>query len=403
MIASKPRAQHTSSQVSSAANAPQDQQDKQDKQSIVFVLQGGGALGAYQAGVYEELASSDYVPDWIAGVSIGAINAALIAGNLPERRVERLREFWHRVSSGMLLPQPITPPSRTAFNWFSSRLSLYGLNGFYQMRPIFDFIAPPGYPTALGVYDTAPLRKTLLELVDFELINKKPVRLSVGVVDVLTGNSVYFDNHQCEIKPEHIMASGALPPAFAPVVIDGVPYWDGGIVSNTPLHYVLDHRQDKDRMVLQVDLFSARGEMPTDMLSAMARHKNIMYSSRTRYGSSMLTQLQSLKHSIDNVVKHLPAELQDHPAVMELKKYAEPQRIDLVQLVYRPTVRALPSADYEFSRASVLERWRIGAADIRFCIDNPDWLYKSASDAEAGVNVYDLRNPDPTRKHRSEG
>jgi len=398
MMATKPRAQKTSSQAKPAATAPQN---SPDKQSIVLVLQGGGALGAYQAGVYEELSTSDYVPDWIAGVSIGAINAALIAGNLPERRVERLREFWHRVSSGMLLPEPITPSNRTAFKWLSSRLSLFGLNGFYQMRPVFDFIAPPGYPTALGLYDTAPLRKTLLDLIDFDLINKKPVRLSVGAVDVLTGNSVYFDNHECEIKPEHIMASGALPPAFAPVVIDGVPYWDGGIVSNTPLHYVLDHRQDKDRMVLQVDLFSARGEMPTDMLSAQARHKNIMYSSRTRYGSSMLTQLQSLKHCIDNVVKHLPAEMQNHPAVMELKKHAAPQCIDLVQLVYRPAVRALPSADYEFSRASVLERWRSGAADIRFCIDNPDWLYKSASDAEAGVNVYDLRNPDPTRKHRS--
>jgi NTE family protein len=206
-------------------------------------------------------------------------------------------------------------------------------------------------------------------------------------------------NYEREIGPEHIMASGALPPSFAPVEIDGAAYWDGGIVSNTPLHYVLDHRQDKDRMVLQVDLFSARGDMPTDMLSAMARHKNIVYSSRTRYGSSMLTRLQSLKHCIDNVVKHLPAELHSHPAVLELMKQASPQQIDLVQLVYRPAVRALPSADYEFSRASVLERWKVGASDIRFCIGNPQWLHKSASDAEAGVNVYDLRNPDPTKAH----
>ncbi|HEY9100681.1 patatin-like phospholipase family protein [Chitinimonas sp.] len=371
-------------------------------QSIVLVLQGGGALGAYQAGVYEELSGSEYCPDWIAGVSIGAINAAIIAGNPPERRVARLREFWERVSSGLLIPAPAELPWRTGFNWFSSRLSVFnGIEGFYTPRPGVDFFGPPGQRTALSFYDNTPLRQTLLDLVDFDLINRRPVRLSLGAVDVQTGNSVYFDNTRQEIRPEHIMASGALPPAFAPVEIDGAYYWDGGIVSNTPLHYVLDNRSDKDRMVLQVDLFSARGDMPTDLLSAMARHKNIMYSSRTRYGSSMLTRLQSLKRAIDNVVKHLPPEMHEHPAVLELMKHASPQQIDLVQLIYRPAVRALPSADYEFSRASVLERWATGAADIRFCIENPDWLHKSASDAEAGVNVYDLRNPDPSRKHTS--
>jgi len=370
--------------------------------SIVFVLQGGGALGAYQAGVYQELATSEYCPDWIAGVSIGAINAALIAGNLPERRVARLQEFWNRVSSGVLLPAPPGKQARTAFNWWSSRVSvLYGIHGFFWPRMPYEFAAIAGRQTPLGFYNAAPLRETLLELVDFDLINRKTVRLSVGAVDVRTGNSVYFDNFEREIHPEHIMASGALPPAFAPVEIDGAAYWDGGIVSNTPLHYVLDNRQDKDRMVLQVDLFSARGDMPTDMLSAMARHKNIEFSSRTRYGSSMLTRLQSLKHSIDTVVKHLPADMRSHPAVLELMKHASPQQIDLIQLVYRPEVRALPSAGYEFSRASVQERWKAGAADIRFCMDNPQWLHKSACDAEAGVNIYDLRNPDPTRTHRA--
>ena len=369
--------------------------------NMVLVLQGGGALGAYQAGVYEELSTSDYRPDWIAGVSIGAINAALIAGNRPELRVPRLREFWTRVSGGMLLPPPADLPGRTSFNWFSSRLSMFnGISGFYQPRSLFDFFAPSGQTSALGIYDTAPLRETLLELVDFDLINAQPVRLSLGTVDVRTGNSVYFDNTTHKIGPEHVMASGALPPAFAPVEIDGAAYWDGGIVSNTPLHYVLDNRQPKDRMILQVDLFSARGDMPTDLLSAMARHKNIMYSSRTRYGSSMLAKLQSLKHSIDNVVKELPPHLLEHPAVLELMSHAAPEQIDLIQLVYRPAVRALPSADYEFSRASVLERWKVGAADIRFCIDNPQWLYKTSSDAEAGVNVYDLRNPDAKQQHR---
>jgi NTE family protein len=375
-----------------------------NKHSIVLVLQGGGALGAYQAGVYDVLSGSDYQPDWIAGVSIGAINAALIVGNPPKRRIARLREFWERVSSGLLIPAPTELPWRTAFNWASSRLSVFnGIDGFFMPRSWIEFVGMPGQGKALSFYDNAPLKATLEELVDFDLLNAGKIRLSVGAVDVRSGNSVYFDNKHQQIRPEHILASGALPPAFAPVEIDGAAYWDGGIVSNTPLHYVLDHRQDKDRMILQVDLFSARGDMPTDILSAMARHKNIMYSSRTRNSSSMLARLQGLKHSIDNVVKHLPPEMQDHPAVQELRRHASPQQIDLVQLIYRPAVRALPSADYEFSRASVLERWHAGAADIQFCIDHPDWLHRTTSDAEAGVNIYDLRNPDPSKQHRHPG
>ena len=245
-----------------------------------LVLQGGGALGAYQAGVYEELFNTEYQPDWIVGVSIGAINAALIAGNPHEKRIQRLTDFWHLVSSGMgpvpdlfseslshplfrHVPEEVLKHPRSGFNQFSALWSaMLGIPGFYKPRIPPAILQPDGSPAALSLYDTTPLRATLEKLIDFDLINSKRVRLSVGVANVRTGNSEYFDNAERTIGPEHIMASCALPPAFPPVVIEGEAYWDGGIVSNTPLQYVLDSHYDKKLCVFQVDLFSARGEMP---------------------------------------------------------------------------------------------------------------------------------------------
>ena len=204
----------------------------------VLVLQGGGALGAYQAGVYEGMHERGFAPDWVTGVSIGAINAALIAGNPPERRLERLREFWERVSSGMPLIAPAQlDPLRIALNRLSAATAAtFGVPGFFTPRVPPAFLAPDGTPEALSVYDTSPLRGTLEELVDFDLINdKQRTRLSVGTVNVHTGNSVYFDNQRHRLGPLHIMASGSLPPGFPPIEIDGSHYWDGGIVSNSPL------------------------------------------------------------------------------------------------------------------------------------------------------------------------
>ncbi len=227
-------------------------------EQCVLVLQGGGALGAYQAGVYEKLAANGHAPDWVSGISIGAINAALIAGNPPERRVERLRSFWRTVSS-RLMAEPTMPGerARSLFNDASASFAvIFGLPGFFEPRipPAMTF--PPGAPEALSYYETAPLRQTLEKLVDFDLINAKKTRLSVGTVNIRTGNFVYFDNHQQIIGPEHIMASGALPPGFPPIEIDGEHYWDGGLVSNTPLQYVLDETPRPDMLIFQIDLRS---------------------------------------------------------------------------------------------------------------------------------------------------
>src|ERR1700730_4498401 len=255
----------------------------------VLVLQGGGALGSYQAGAYQALCRHDFEPEWIAGISIGAINAAIIAGNPRETRVERLKEFWEMVSSPISW-NPVTKGdrSRSLFNETSAALiATFGVPGFFTPRFPPAPLWPQGSPQSQSVYDTPPLRATLERLVDFDRINDLKTRLSVGAVSVTTGNFKYFDNFEFQklrkkIGQEHIMASGALPPGFPSVEIEGEHFWDGGIASNTPLDYVLDEEPRKDLLIFQIDLFSARGPLPKSVLQAAEREKDIRYSSRTR-------------------------------------------------------------------------------------------------------------------------
>jgi NTE family protein len=385
------------------------------------VLQGGGALGAYQAGVYEELYAADYKPAWIAGVSIGAINAALIAGNPPERRVERLSEFWHLVSSGM---GPLSSaPSDAGFEWTAPYLAMQkprsalnqfsafwaatvGVPGFYLPRIPPALLQPEGTPGALSVYDTAPLRATLERLVDFDLINSRKLRLSLGAVNVRTGNSEYFDNFDRRIGPEHVMASGAMPPAFPPVENGGQAYWDGGIVSNTPLQYVLDSRTRGEKLVVfQVDLFSARGTMPADLAGVQQRQKDIIYSSRTRYTSNMAAKVANLGQAVRDLLLKLPPQLKEDAAVRRLEEAMRATPADIVHLIYRQASYELESKDYEFSRASVLEHWRAGQRDLRDSIRHPEWLKSSGLDD--GVTQYDLvrhsRQVDPSTERTASG
>jgi NTE family protein len=371
-----------------------------------LVLQGGGALGAYQAGVYEELFNTEYQPDWIVGVSIGAINAALIAGNVHDNRIPRLTEFWELVSSGMgpmpdhladAAAHPLLAPlaesalkhPRMAFNQFSALWSaMLGIPGFYRPRLLPALLQPDGTADALSIYDTAPLKATLEKLIDFDLINDKRVRLSVGAVNVRTGNSEYFDNFERRIGPEHIMASGALPPAFPPVQIDGESYWDGGIVSNTPLQYVLDADLAEKMCVFQVDLFSARGELPVNLAGVQQRQKDILYSSRTRYNSNMGAQVVNTKKAIRSLLDKLPEDLKDDAEVAHLRRVTKVAPIDIVHLIYRQAAYELESKDYEFSRASVLEHWRCGRQDAHDTLVHPDWL--KSSGLSDGVTQYDL-------------
>jgi NTE family protein len=359
----------------------------------VLVLQGGGALGAYQAGVYEGMAEHGFAPNWVAGVSIGAINAALIAGNPPDRRLERLRAFWEQVSAGfsMSLPAPFDP-LRLAFNRLSATATAtFGVPGFFHPRIPPPFLAPDGTPQALSLYDTAPLRDTLEDLVDFDLVNRGEVRLSLGSVDVQTGNSVYFDSRDTTIGPEHVMASGALPPGFPPVAIGGGRYWDGGIVSNSPLWYVLDESLRIDAMIVQVDLFSACGDLPANLDQVLERTKDIQYSSKTRFNTTRVRELENLRAALGRLLRRLPAELHDDPDYRALADIAAIERhITLVHLINRRLAYSSSAKDYEFSRATMRQLWQAGLDDVRRTCAHPDW--GAATELVRGVRVFDLAN-----------
>ena len=359
-------------------------------ESHVLVLQGGGALGSYQAGIYETLAAEAIAPDWVAGISIGAINAALIAGNPPERRVERLRAFWEQVSSGVM-GSPWFPgeQARAAFNEASANwIATVGVPGFFKPRFPPATLYPPGAPEALSYYDTAPLKATLERLVDFDLINEGRTRLSIGAVNVRTGNFVYFDNRCERITAEHIMASGALPPGFPPVTIDGEQYWDGGIVSNTPLQYILDEERSRDLVVYQVDLFAARGPMPRTLVESAEREKDIRFSSRTRLNTDKNLEARRAKAAFRRLAEKLPPELMSDEDVAYLRQVSHANFTTVMQLIYRRKAYEGNSKDYEFSRATMLEHWAAGAGDMRRSLRSPAWCDRVHD--ETGVAVFDL-------------
>ena len=355
----------------------------------VIVLQGGGALGAYQAGAYEALCDAGHMPNWVAGTSIGAVNAAIIAGNPPEQRASRLREFWERVSSRLIAwPLGTDANSRRIFNETSAALSAVGgVSGFFEPRIPPAVVMPQGTPEAISVYDTEPLKATLLELVDFDLLNSGLVRMSVGAVQVLTGNMQYFDTASQLIGPEHVMASGALPPGFPPIEIDGEPYWDGGLVSNTPLEYVLDPPRE-DMVIFQIDLFSAKGCMPKTLFDITQREKEIRYSSRTRLNTDIFRELQTVRRAIRRLQGKLPQELSDNPDWQLLDSVSCDAAITIVLLIHRRAAYWTQSSDYDFSRYTMDEHWMAGRVDVERTLNNPAW--KKRTRPEEGVMVIDL-------------
>ncbi|TCS64353.1 DUF3734 domain-containing protein [Varunaivibrio sulfuroxidans] len=364
--------------------------DQKTRERTVLVLQGGGALGSYQGGVYEALSKNDYVPDWIAGISIGAVNAALIAGNPPELRAKRLGDFWDLVSSRIPAPY-LTPtqPSRNLYNKASAALTtVLGAPGFFEPRfpPAFPHFT--GGPGALSVYKTDQLRETLEKYVDFERLNSGATRISVGAVNIETGNFTYFDSARQSLTPEHIMASGALPPGFAPVEIDGAYYWDGGLVSNTPLQYVLDERPRPDMLIFQVDLFSARGPMPDNLSQVAERQKDIRYSSRTRLNTDIFRTEQSIRRATHRLLHKLPDTLKDDPDVALLHEFSCDAAVTIVHLIHQRRQYYAQSKDYEFSRLSIEEHWQDGVRDVEATLLHDDW--KKRKKPQRGVNVYDL-------------
>jgi NTE family protein len=334
----------------------------------ILLLQGGGALGAYQAGAYQGLLESGMAPDWVVGISIGAINAAIIAGNPPGRRVERLKEFWERVSSHLpLIPPPWLDSIRPMFNQLSASASIFfGVPHFFNPRqPPPLFFIPAEGPERLSYYDTEPLTKTLEELVDFDLLNEERIRLSLGAVSLSTGQSVYFDNHDTKIGPDHVRASGALPPGLPPVQVDGDYYWDGGVVSNTPLMYVLQNLPRMRALVVQVDIFRRDGALPQDMDEVMRRNLDVRFSSRLPLGDEQIKNLAEMKSALTRLLAKLPPEFKDDPDFQKLAPIRNFGEMTIARLTNRGLSHAGYSMDYEFSRATVKELWATGLDDVR--------------------------------------
>jgi NTE family protein len=362
-------------------------------EQVVLLLQGGGALGSYQGGVYQALAEADLHPDWVAGISIGAFNAAIIAGNPPERRVERLREFWETVSKSPLglyseafsLKDDFT---HEAINQMRAwHIVMFGAPNFFVPRhPATVFF--PGDASKASYYDNTPIRDTLLRLVDFDRINGGEMRFSVGAVDVLLGNFIYFEPGSERIGVEHIMASGSLPPAFPVTEVGGSYYWDGGLVSNTPLQWVLDSEPRRDTLAFQVDLWNARGELPKDIIDVEVRHKEIVYSSRTRAATDHYKHVQRLRNALAKLLGKLPPELSVCEEAKILSEVADDKVYNIAHLIYRSKRYEGYSKDFEFSRRTMEEHWQAGYGDARLTLENPQVF--QLPDRLEGVQTFDL-------------
>jgi NTE family protein len=379
-------------------------------ESVALLLQGGGALGAYQGGVYEALLAAGVEPSWIAGISIGAVNSAIIAGNAPDKRIERLREFWEQVSDGDLgwsagWPSGWMAPWDDFFSggpvrgWLNQlaagQIVAQGAPGFFTPRMPPPYMRSHASPGATSWYETAPLRATLERLVDFDRIKAQELRFSVGAVSVRTGNFTYFDNATHVIGPEHIMASGALPPAFEAVEIEGELYWDGGLVSNTPLDWVLSSHSELDTLIFQVDLWSATGEAPRDLAEVGARAKEIQFSSRTRAATDSFRKSQRLRACFNELYAQLPPELAATPEAQELARASDPAVYNIVQLIYRSPSYEGQSKDYEFSRRTMEDHWAAGLRDAQITLAHPEVL--TPPEGPNSVDVYDFISP--TSRH----
>ncbi|MDB6068780.1 MAG: hypothetical protein JWR26_4988 [Pedosphaera sp.] len=365
---------------------------KRNFDHTILLLQGGGALGAYQAGAYEGLVEAGLAPDWVVGISIGAINAALIVGNPPGRRVERLHEFWERVSGhAPLIPPPWMSSIRPTLNQMSATASVMnGVPGFFtpRMPPPPNFNPDGTPPEAMSYYDTEPLKLTLEELVDFDLINRQKVRLSLGVVNVSTGKSIYFDNQLTRIGPDHVRASGALPPGFPPVVIEGEHYWDGGILCNSPMLYVLNDLPRVSSLLVQVDIFMAAGDLPRDMDEVLMREKDIRLSSKSMFNTNYIRELLEMRTALMELLPKLPASLKNDPSVRKLTPLCEIGDMTIARLTNRGLSHSGHTKGFDFSRATVNELWETGLNDVRHSVATIASM--RARELGSSIRVYEI-------------
>jgi NTE family protein len=368
---------------------------------VALVLQGGGALGAYQAGVYEGLHEAGIRPNWLAGISIGALNAAIIAGSPEGERVSRLREFWESICAcpvgwpageGLADALPFAFDLRSANNAVAAMRALFqGQPGFFKPRFPSPLWSPFSGDAATSFYDTSPLSKTLERLVDFDRLNSGEVRVSVGAVNVRTGNLTYFDTAERKLGPKHFMASGALPPGFPSVDIDGEHYWDGGVVSNTPLSRVLSG-EPRDTLTFQIDLWSARGRVPYDMMEVSSRQKDIQYSSRTRAITDQALRMQKMRQALQRTMQRLPESAKQDPEMRAIADLARHRSYNIIHLIYQSKIYEGHSKDYEFGLNAMRAHWQSGLEDIRRTLAAPHRL--DPPPPELGIVTHDVHRPD---------
>lgn len=368
---------------------------------VALVLQGGGALGAYQAGVYEAIYEAGIDVHWICGTSIGGINGALIAGNPPERRVERLRDFWETVTK---------PPMRLPnFLWFAdtpwngngqarqwtNKISAFstminGAPGFFTPRPFPPVNSAADSPDEVSYYDTTPLRETLARLVDFDLINVDAMRFTTLATNVRSGAPVYFDNREQKITAAHILASASLPPSFPPTEINGEYYWDGGVVSNSPMQFVVDNRGGHTALVFQVDLWDANGEVPLDIPSANLRTMEIHSASRINVSLDQYKKMQKFRHAVRRFLDELPEQCQNDPDVQFLSEQARVKVATIVQLKYQASKHETVGKLFEFSRQAMEEHWQAGYDDTKRALAEPAVF--ELPDVKEGARIFDVHH-----------
>ncbi|MFM5886283.1 MAG: patatin-like phospholipase family protein [Novosphingobium sp.] len=365
----------------------------------VLVLQGGGALGAYQVGVYQALNEAGLEPDWVIGTSIGAINASLIAGNAKEHRMEALREFWQRVERSRLFDSASGP-------WFNPLRTMQtivaGIPNFFAPQPL-AFVNPhlPLGADNAGYYSTAPLRRTLEELVDFDRLNDGAMRTTVGAARVQTAEMVYFDSRDARLSVDHIMASGALPPAFPAVRIDGELYWDGGIVSNTPVEAVFDDEPRQNAVVFAVHLWNPHGAEPDSIWQVMNRQKDVQYASRAATHIKRQRQLHRLRHVIQQIADKVPADAPYAADVDALRSYGCETRIHVLRLLAPQLDAEDHTKDIDFSPRGISERWQAGYAHTVKAIELGQW--RAPVDPLEGFVLHESMAGEAVRTQAAEG
>ena len=354
------------------------------KPSVALMLQGGGAMGAYQIGAYQALAEHDLHPDWVAGISIGAINAAVIAGNRPEHRVARLTALWEAITWPDLPPPLALTALQTLHNMASNAEALlFGQPNFFTPRPLNPYLRPTAPPQEVSFYDTSPLLDTLRRFADFSLINNRAVRLSLGATDIATGELRFFDNNRRRIEPDHVLASCSLPPGFPATMLDGRFYWDGACVSNTPLDAVVDEPAHPHMVVFLIDLWDAAGPVPENMNEVLWRAKQIQYASRTSHHVDAVATKVNLRHALRLLQSQDKSEVSAVPGGPSVTD----QRLDIVHIIYHPEAGQIPNSDAEFSRSSIAERRAAGYRDMKIALAAEPWQ-RTQKPAHLGALVH---------------